>query len=183
MLSFVQRRFAGGGWSPGDNHSFRQLTVKVKPGENSDPLVALRKVRTFAKRHRIIAKTFQYSYYELPTDRRMREASERAYFTKFDYLSYCRRVVNYSMKNNLLMRTSIADGDENRLLKLCPKVTTETKSDGMSPEEIRNMADAFYSQPIRNTSYIALCSIVRHLPYHPGKPGNPESNRLFSLVV
>ena len=160
MLSFVQRRFAGGGWSPGDNHSFRQLTVKVKPGEGSDPMVALRRVRSFAKRHKIIAKTFQYSYYELPTDRRMREASERVYFTKFEYLSYCRRVINYSLKNNLLMRTSISDGDENRLLKLCPRVTSDTKSDGMSPAEIRSMADAFYSMDSSTNSYTSLCSSI-----------------------
>ena len=147
MLAFVQRRFGGGGWSPGDNQPFRQLTVKVKPGDAFGPLTALKDIRRFAKKHRILNMTYRSSYYERPTTRRMREASERAYFNKWEYLKYCSSVVDYAIKNDLQFRTPVSVGCSNRLSQVCSDTPVPPKIDGLSEEEILRMAQSFYNKP------------------------------------
>ena len=146
MLAFVQRRFAGGGWSPGKHQPYRQLSLRVKSGDAFGPMKAFKEVRQFAKKHGIIQMTFRSSFYEPPTSRRMRESSERAYFAKWNYLKYCTRVVDYSMHNSLLMRTPVAEGGSNRLAQICSQDPIQPKVDGMHADEIRNMAESFYGK-------------------------------------
>ena len=146
MLAFVQRRFSGGGWSPGRNQRNRQLTVGVKPGGNFGSMKALSEVRKFAKKHRIIQMAGRSLFYEPPSTKKMREASERAYFAKWDYLKYCTMVVEYSLRNDLMFRTNVSQGCSNRLTQVCALKPVEPKSDGMSAEEIRNMAESFYGK-------------------------------------
>ena len=68
-------------------------------------------------------------------------------------MNYCTSVVDYAMKNNLLMSTPALDDQEGRLVHVCQKVENEPKADGLSKEEITTMAEAFYSRKLNLDSY------------------------------
>ena len=69
---------------------------------------------------------------------------ERPYNRKYEYLRYCREMINYAVRNDLGMRTNVNDDDDSRLSSLCEMRVNETKSDAFNKSELEEMAKAFY---------------------------------------
>ena len=141
VVSILQKRFRGGGWSAGRSHAGdeRGLTL-VARGDRT-----MKIMQNLAKRSGVLKKTFLSSFYELPNWRRNREKAERAHFSRWHYLKYCTQVLQYGLKyaQRALPLAKAQVPVANDLLNVAKVQWPKAKKDAFTEDELRAISQAF----------------------------------------
>jgi hypothetical protein len=144
MLRSSNILLRGGGWSVGRSHK-QDLSYTVT-GSTTASNVFKQSVYGFAKKSNILKKTYLSSFYELPSDKRNRQRSERVYFKKWHFLKNASMIVKNAVENNLefghLKSNRVVEdglcleGESQEGVKEFPRM----KPDSMTEQEIMEMA-------------------------------------------
>ena len=150
ILALIQKRFRGGGWSPGRSHSGNERGLTLVTPPESTATRSFKILQTIARRTGVSKKTYLASFYELPTLRRARERSERAHFSRWHYLKYCTQMLQYGLKYAQrqlpLAKQQVTVADDLLAVARQPLVWAKPKRDAMNEDEIRTMALHFNSR-------------------------------------
>ncbi len=150
ILGVLQKRFRGGGWSPGRSHSANERGLTLVPSAGASATKSLKILHNVARKTGVSKRTYLASFYELPTLRRARERSERAHFSRWHYLKYCTQILQYGLKYTQralpLAKPQPTVANDLLAATTAPLVWAKPKRDAMNEEELRIMAASFYSR-------------------------------------